>query len=342
MPALFGDLTEQVRAAMDELRVPGVAVGMLSAGEERVAGLGVTNLEHPLPVDEQTLFQVGSITKTFVGTAAMRLVERGQVDLDAPLRTYLPDLRLADEDVAARVTLRHLFTHTGGWAGDYFEDVGPGDDALARIVSGLETLPQVTPLGEVSSYSNSGFYPAGRLLEVVTGQPFEAALRTLVIEPLGLSMTFFRHWAHQFITHRVAAGHLAPEGSAAPVTVARPYALSRSGAPTGGLVSTVRDVLRYARFHLGDGRAADGTRLLAAESVRQMQQPLVKASYLGTMRGLTWSITETQGVKRVGHLGATHGQQALLTLTPAHGFALVVLANSNRGAALAGRVASWA
>jgi CubicO group peptidase (beta-lactamase class C family) len=179
-------------------------------------------------------------------------------------------------------------------------------------------------------------------MEVVTGQTFEATLRTLVIEPLGLSMTFFRHWAHEFITYRVAAGHLVPEDTAGPVQVARPYALSRSGAPTGGIVSTVQDVLRYARFHLGEGRAADGTRLLAAERLREMQEPLVRIGYLGTIRGLTWSVYETQGVKRVGHQGATHGQQALLTLAPSRGFALVVLTNSNRGAALAGRVAAWA
>lgn len=323
---------------MRELRVPGVAIGLMYEGEEHAAGLGVTNLEHPLAVDDQTLFQIGSITKTFVGTAAMRLVEDGMLDLDAPLRTVLPELRLADENVAARVTLRHVLTHTGGWAGDYFEDFGPGDDALARMVARLETLPQITPLGEVSSYSNSGFYLAGRVIEAAAGQTLEAALRELVIVPLGLTMTFFRHWAHEFITHRVAAGHVVPEESDAPLQVARPYARSRSGCPTGGIVSTIRDVLRYARFHLGDGRAADGTRLLTAESMRRMQEPLVRTSYLGTMRGLTWGIYATQGVKRVGHEGATLGQQALLSLAPARGFALAVLTNSNRGAALAGRV----
>ena len=93
---------------------------------------------------------------------------------------------------------------------------------------------------------------------------------------------------------------------------------------------------------LGEGWPAHGTRVLTAESVRRTQILLVKTSYLGSMRGLVWSIYETQGVKRVGHQGATHGQQALLTLAPARGFALVVLTNSNRGASLAGRVATWA
>ena len=85
----------------------------------------MTNVEHPLPVDADTLFQIGSISKTVTATAAMRLVEAGRLDLDAPLRHYLPELRLADEAVAAAVTAHHLFIHTGGWAGDYFADGGP-------------------------------------------------------------------------------------------------------------------------------------------------------------------------------------------------------------------------
>ena len=107
---------------MEETQTPGVAVGLLHEGEEHVAGFGVTSLENPLEVTPDTLFQIGSITKTFTGTAAMRLVERGELDLDAPVRTYLPGLKLSDEDVAARVTMRHLLTHTGGWIGDYFDD----------------------------------------------------------------------------------------------------------------------------------------------------------------------------------------------------------------------------
>src|SRR2546430_623690 len=127
----FGLLCERVEAAMTHFQVPGVALGLWHDGQEHMAGFGVTNVNHPLPVDADTLFQIGSTTKTVTATAAMRLVERGVLDLDAPVRTYLPDLRLADDDVAARVTLRHLFTHTAGWEGDVFDDTGAGDDAPA-------------------------------------------------------------------------------------------------------------------------------------------------------------------------------------------------------------------
>src|SRR5436853_4346191 len=127
---IFEDICSAVRVAMEETKTPGVAVGLLHDGKEHVAGFGVTSLENPLAVTPDTLFQIGSITKTFTGTAAMQLVEDGKLDLDRPVREYVPDLRLADEDVAAAVTMRHLLTHTGGWEGDFIDDLGAGDDAL--------------------------------------------------------------------------------------------------------------------------------------------------------------------------------------------------------------------
>ena len=186
----FAGLCEVVATRMTDLGVPGVAIGVLHQGVERTAGFGVTSVENPLPVDTDTLFQIGSITKTFVGTAVMRLVEKGAIELNVPVRTYLPNLQLADEDAASRVTVTHLLTHTAGWVGDYFDDFGPGDDALATMVGRMKMLPQLTPVGEVWSYNNAAFYLAGRVLEVVTGSTFEEVIRELVLEPLGMTRTY--------------------------------------------------------------------------------------------------------------------------------------------------------
>ena len=89
------------------------------------------------------------------------------------------------------MTARHLFTHTGGWLGDYFADTGPGDDALARAVERVANLPQETPLGEIYSYNNAGFYLAGRLVEVLSGMTYEMAVHKLVLGPLGMKTSFF-------------------------------------------------------------------------------------------------------------------------------------------------------
>lgn len=186
-------------------RVPGVSIGVHYDEEDHTAGFGITNVNHPLPVTEDTLFQIGSTSKTVCATAAMRLVEQGKLDLDRPIRAYLPGLTLADETVAANVTLRHLFNHTGGWVGDFFEDSGAGDDALAKISANMAHLAQLTPLGEVFSYNNAGFYLAGRVIETVAGKPYEAVARELVLEPLGMSRSFF--FAREVITDRVVVGH---------------------------------------------------------------------------------------------------------------------------------------
>jgi CubicO group peptidase (beta-lactamase class C family) len=325
----FRRVCEAIVQHMQRLHVPGVAIGIADGDADYTAGFGVTSIEHPLAIDADTLFQIGSTTKTVTGTAAMRLVEQDKLDLDAPVRTYLPELRLADEQVAASVTTRHLFNHTGGWAGDYFDDMGNGDDALARIVAKLADLPQLTPLGAVWSYNNAGFYLAGRLLEAVAGKPYEAVAHELVLAPLGMSMSFF--FAADAITHRVAIGHdYHFEPDQPPVTVARPWALARTAHPAGGICSTVRDQLRYARFHMGDGTAEDGTRLLAPESIAEMQAPRVPAAD-GQFFGVTWFINEVEGTRIVRHGGATNGQLSAFVMVPARRFAITILTNADRG-----------
>src|SRR2546428_11897626 len=98
---------------MARYHVPVVAIGILHDGDEDIAAYGVTNLEHPLAVDADTLFQIASITQTMPATAVMRLVERGALDLDAPIRRYLPEVKVRDDDAAKPATLRHLVPHTG-------------------------------------------------------------------------------------------------------------------------------------------------------------------------------------------------------------------------------------
>src|SRR5438309_3413943 len=127
-------LQDKLTELATELGVVGVAAAVLIDGEEHYAFHGVTSVDNPLPVDEKTLFQFGSTGKTYTATAMMRLVEQGKVDLDAPVRTYLPEFKLRDADVAAGVTVLQLFNHTAGWEGDMMDDTGDGDDALEKYV----------------------------------------------------------------------------------------------------------------------------------------------------------------------------------------------------------------
>lgn len=322
---LFRGICDRIPDAMARHRVPGVALGIVCEGREFMQGFGVTNVRHPLPVDEKTLFQIGSTTKTFTATAVMRLVEDGKLTLDQPIRTYLPDFTMRDPEVTTRLTMRHLLTHTGGWDGDFFPDTGNGDDALARYVRLMADLPQLTPLGTIFSYNNAAFSLAGRVVEVVTGKTFEAALNELVLQPLGLKHSFL--FPTDAMTHSFAVGHTT---IADKTVVLRPWQVIRACASAGGIAASMIDQLRYARFHLGDGIAEDGARILRPESIAMMQAP-GDAAMLDIKMGLAWRTRDVGGIRRVFHGGATYGQISAFTMTPARQFGLALATNSTNG-----------
>lgn len=324
----FDSLCERINRRMQDENVPGIAVGVWVDGQEQTAALGITSTANPLPVSVDTLFQIGSITKTMLATTALRLVEQGQLELDCPVRAILPNLRLSDEDTAAHLTLRHLLTHTGGWAGDYFNDFGWGDDALERMVASLVRLPQLTPLGALWHYNNAGFAIAGRMIEVVTGLTFERAMAELLFQPLGMSSACFFPQG-EVLVRRFVVGHFA--NSQGQTTVALPWAVRRANHPAGGVVANIPDLLRYARFHLGDGRSENGERLLTTASLAEMRRPQAFPGVSADAMGLTWFIKTIGALTYYRHGGATHGQNAQLFFIPGRDFAFTILSNAEHG-----------
>jgi CubicO group peptidase (beta-lactamase class C family) len=314
---------------MKDTGTPGVAVGVLHRGRAFAQGFGITSIEAPSPVDEETLFQIGSTTKTFTATAIMRLVEKKELDLDVPVRQYLRDLKLKDSDVTKKVTLRHLLTHTGGWAGDFFPETGRGDDAVERLVEMLAKIPQLTPLGEVWHYNNAGFVLAGRVLEKATGQTYEQAVRELVIDPLGMTRSFL--FADEAIAYRIAAGHVAKTFKSKQHTIQKPWALERSSGPSGAIIADVVDQLRWAQFNMGDGRAPNGTRLLRKSTLKKMQTPQAPAGSIADHVGFSWLLSDLDGVRLVAHGGTTYGHLTAFDMVPERKFAVTVLTNSTRG-----------
>ena len=328
----FRKLSQKVVAEMKRLSIPGVAIGVWHKGREHSDGFGITSVENPLPVTSDTLFQVGSISKTFTGTLIMQLAEQGKVNLDALVRTYIKDLKLSDKAVEKQVTVRHLLTHAGGWVGDYFNDFGNGDDALAKMVKDIEHLPQVIPLGKIWSYNNTGFNIASRLIEVVTGKPYEQAAQEILLDPLGLKMSFFFP-SDLLITYRFAMGHYNENKK---TFVSRPWAIGRAGNGVGGVVSTVKDLLAYARFHMGNGN-----RIIKRRSLEAMRVPQISAGGRGQM-GITWFINKSGPLTRYSHGGATNGQQAMFVFIPEKDFALTLLTNNDNGGVLNNNLVSLA
>jgi CubicO group peptidase (beta-lactamase class C family) len=313
---LFRELDRRIQSAMARYHVPGVAVGIVYRGREYVRGYGITNVEHPATVDADTLFRIGSVTKTFTGTAIMRLVEQGKVRLDEPVRTYLPGLKLAEETVAKRVTVRQLLNHSAGWLGDDYATYGSAGDALAKYVAGMRALPQLVPPGQLLAYNNAAVNLAGRVIEVVTQSSYERAVETLVLQPLGLTRSGF--FTERFGKWNLTISHDVKNGKA--VADAASWVFPRSLNPTGGLISSARDQLRYARYHLGypamqRNPGPGGTLSLEVDGVT-----------------VTWWQRRTaEGVPVFVHLGSWGGQNADLLLVPSRGFAMSILTNSTTG-----------
>ena len=183
-------LAEFVEATAKKFAIPGVSVGVWVNGHAMYACHGVTSVDNPLPVDRDTIFVLGSVTKTFTATLLMRLVAQGRVDLDAPVRRYVPELKLADEQTAASITVMNLLNHTAGLDWNLI-GLDEEDGSLAAFVAKMAELPLIAPPGARASYSQAGYNLAGRVIEKVTGLPYEKAVASLVLAPLALSNTFF-------------------------------------------------------------------------------------------------------------------------------------------------------
>src|SRR4051794_6676189 len=323
----FRGVAAALVAAMRDSQIPGAALGILAGDREEHATFGVASLSSLRPVTPETLFQIGSLAKTYTATAIWRLIDEGALALDAPVRTYLPTLRLSDETTAATVTVANLLDHTAGWYGDEGFDTGSDADALARYVAErLPVLPQLFPCGAFFSYNNAAFTLLGRLIEVATGTPYNNALQRLLLRPLGLEDTLLDHEA--VLRRAYADGHAAgPINGRDVVAVQTPLWVPRSVDPAGGLWSTTRDVLRYARLHLGADAAPGRASIVQPASLRRMQEPAMPVPGLPIWIGLDWFSQEVDGVRAIMHNGDTNGQHTVFLAVPERGFAVTLLLN---------------
>ena len=324
-------LTELVKMFLDSSSCPGAVLGVVADGEVTTVGAGVLNLNTGIEVTPDSVFQIGSATKVWTTTLIMQLVDEGKVDLDAPVRTYLPDFSVADESAAAEVTVRQLLTHTSGIEGDVFDDVGTNDDCVSRYVDALAAQGTVHELGETWSYCNSGFVLLGRIVETVADTLWDTAIKERIAGPLG--MAHLGTTAGDAILHRASVGHIRhPETEE--LMVAPMWSLPRALGPAGLINCSVGDLLAFGTMHLEDGRAPDGTQVLSSGSVKQMREPQVDCPEprLATAWGLGWALNIWDGRLVAGHGGNTIGQSAYFQTVPDRGVAVALLTNLTGGA----------
>ncbi|MEV4754351.1 serine hydrolase domain-containing protein [Micromonospora sp. NPDC049559] len=335
MTEVGGWLRERLPALLAEHGVPGAAVAVSLDGELAEYATGVLNTATGVAATTDSLFQIGSITKVWTATLLMQLVDDGLLDLDAPVRRYLPDFRLADEAAAAAITTRQLLSHTAGFEGDLFTDTGRGDDCVEKYVATLADTAQLFPPGEMFSYNNAGYCVLGRVVEVLRGKAYDDCLRQHLFAPLGLAHAAAD--AYEAILHRAAVGHLrtAPDADPRPAPV---WALARSNAPAGAMLATSpRDLLTFVGMHLAGGVAPDGTALLRAGTATAMRRPQVTVPDVGLMGsawGLGWELFEWSGRAVVGHDGGTVGQSAFLRAVPDRNLAIALLTNGGNPVAV--------
>ncbi|MGO9874620.1 MAG: serine hydrolase domain-containing protein, partial [Acidimicrobiia bacterium] len=249
-------------------------------------------------------------------------------------------------DAAATLTLRHLLTHRGGWQGDWALFNAPRTrdaNALRELMSMTLRVTRYGPPGAPFSYDNFGYCALGAVIEAATGQPFDEAVTSLVLEPLHLRGTVFH--ADEAITRRIAAGHTATATGDGVRTAegTEPWAdrwpTRRALWPTGGVVSNLTDAMSWARFHL-DGTTAGETPI--SDTTRSlMQQPQAPSGGQGVEIALGWHVRYASGVRVLSHTGAAQGYFTHVSIVPERSAATVILTNGANGPAVTEPTFRW-
>ncbi|AZM56267.1 hypothetical protein DMA15_29785 [Streptomyces sp. WAC 01529] len=313
-----------VRDRLDATETPGAALAVIEGGRvvhrrafgEDGRGRAVT---------PDTPFLWGSVSKPVTGVAVMQLVEAGRVDLDAPVRTYLPWFRLADRGASERITVRHLLTNTSGIPASASAVIGDRyDNAPGALTTAARALARIEPAGrpgESYAYSSAGYVVLGALVETVSGRPFGTYLHERILGPLGMEHAVATE--RDFVRERVAPGHRSVFGT--PVAFDAPY--DTSGVPYGHIGGSVRDLARFVLAQLGGGEL-DGRRVLSAKGVAETQRGQVDSDV--DRFGLGWSVGTLEGTdeRMVWKSGSLPGHDAMVVMLPDSGRAVIVLQNA--------------
>lgn len=316
-PADFQAVAEQRLGALDAPDMPGVAYAIVEQGEvAEVGATGVKRLGGDEPVTPDTPFLLGSISKSFTALAVMQLAEAGKLSLEDPISRYLPTFTDRPSGV---ITIRQLLSHTSGFSTFQGLLPGPGPsakkDGIARRADRLATLDPAYAPDERWAYSNANYQILGRMVEVLSGEPFPGYVERHILEPIGMDHSFV---ADGELHPAMATGHTPWFGGKRPLGASRP---SLGTAPQGGIVSSARDMARYMLMMM-NGRSD----IISARDKAAMMEPASDAS---PFYGLGWFLDQENGT--VWHSGSSPGFETLLTMVPNQDRGVVVLVNGGGG-----------
>ena len=297
---------------METLHIPGVSFIFIQGGEVvYTSGYGYANLETAAPINaDASVVQIGSISKLFVASAVMQLVEQGKLDLHTDINRYLKTFQLQDT-FPEPVTLADLLTHHGGFVDPpYFTYTDPQKvQPLGPFLA--ENMPSPTdPPGEVFNYSNYGYALAALIVEEVSGIPFDQYVDQNIFTPL--KMTHSSYLLAPPLPEHMVTGYQYRDGEQIPQAVDYD-----DDYPGGSIVSTAEDMSHFMLAHLGDGCYQGGC-ILKASTLAEMHQRQADTPYEGQY--VTFGFTEgiLDGQRLIGHSGAIRGFGSILDLLPEH------------------------
>jgi D-alanyl-D-alanine carboxypeptidase len=323
-------------SAMREQGTPGLSVAITDRTHTlRIITLGVANRETQAPVTAQTLFAVGSITKSMTALALLQLHDARRLDLNAPVQRYLPWFSIAS---GGRPVLVHeLLSHTAGFPDDYADEMGYEYDVAA-----LRNAQTIFPPGTAWSYANDGYATLGAILAELDDRTWAGSLQARVFSPIGMSASSPVYTPEDMSD--AATGYQFRDNdrpaSLQPVLVPSPSMDFVD--PAGSVLSTPEDMARYMRFYLNGGRTADGTQLISAATFAAMThadtlsngKPAGSAGVelqewpaFYTRYGYGLAIFDDGGDRLVGHTGGFSGYTACMQMNLTRGFGVIAFAN---------------
>jgi CubicO group peptidase (beta-lactamase class C family) len=326
--ALDRRLTPFIEQMVALMRIPGMAVGVVADGAIVYGrGFGVMSLDDPRPVTTETLFHMASVTKPFVATAIMQLVEEEVVALDDTVVQHLPYFAMADAR-SGEITIRQMLSHTAGMPDeeDYGWDRPEYDDgALERYVRSVAERELIDAPGARFEYSNIAFEVLGDLVAKLRGTTFEAVIAERILQPLGMHQSTLL--VREADPRLLCRGHVVDERGEVQVSEVFPY--NRAHGPSSTLYSNVADMCRWALANLNGGEL-DGARIVSRESLDAMWQPGPRLDPESHSRvGLSWFIDAYRGRTRVRHDGEDTGFLSQVMLVPEAGLGAVAMANGD-------------
>jgi CubicO group peptidase (beta-lactamase class C family) len=311
--------------------VPGCAVVAVRGGRVELAGgWGLRDRDAGLPVTQDTLFAIGSVTKAFTATTVGALVEEGLLEWERPLRRYVPGVRLHDPFVSDRLTIVDLLSHRSGLPRHDLTWLGHPGRSRAEIVRSLRFLPLSRDLRQEFQYCNLGYLAAGYVVEALSGVPWEDVVRGRLLEPLGMRRTNLSV-DEMLADDDHAAAYTRRDGVIAEV----PQRPLPAMAPAGAINSSAADMARWLLAQLAGGQL-DGVTVMSPATARRQLTPHMLRPESGEIPGIAeyayglgWSIGRYREHKAAMHAGGIDGFTTQCMLLPDDGIGVAVLTNSS-------------